>query len=1242
MTDKGHHPGKKSQHSTPASGGTTATGVAVGRQPDAASERYSQIFERNPVGLYRTTLEGKILDCNDACARIFGYGNREALLAQTAAQLYVDLADRARALETLRREHVLRNLEVRFRTKDGQPIWVLENAILLEAEGRQPGIIEGTLIDISDLKHADERFQVEKAHLEQLFENSPEAIATLDNQFRIKRINGEFTRIFGYSPREALERDINDLITPVEKLSESLKLNQTLASGQTIDVETLRRRKDGTFVDVSILGTPVISPGGGQIGIYAIYREISERKQAERLQSALYRIANLANSVGDLEELYRSIHGILNELMYAKNCYIAVYDPATDMVSFPYFVDEKDSRFPTALPHKFRKGLTEYVLRTGQPLLATPEKLDELVRAGELERAGSPSLDWMGVPLKSGEKVVGTLVVQSYRENVRYGEHEKEILTFVSQQIASAIENRRNQDAIRESENKFRAMAETAVTAISIYDENRFLYVNPAAANIFGFTAEEMLRLNPLALVHPDYLELTRARGKARLAGEPVASRYEFQVVTRSGEPRWLDFSARDIQFEGRSAMVATAVDVTERKRAELLQSALYRIAEKTSAAGDLQEFYAYIHQVVGELMHAENFYIALYDQSANMLSFPYFVDEEDIQPVRKVLGKGLTEHVLRTGRPLLATPAVFEEMVRIGEVESIGAPSLDWLGVPLVINDKSIGVLVVQTYRDNIRYREAEKDILTFVSRHVATAIEHRRNQEELRLSEARYRSLVQSAVYGIFQASVDGKFLAVNPSLASMLGYKTEAELFALNLDRDVFQDPRGRERLLADFADSGRWEGLEVQMKRRDGNPITVRLSGRIVNDSEGRPLYSECIVEDITEHRALEQQLRQAQKMEAVGRLAGGVAHDFNNLLTVIKGYTELVLEDLGKDYPHKDELDESLKAADRAASLTRQLLAFSRQQVLAPRILNLNTVVNNMQNLLMRLLGEDIHLEIDLEPRLGNVKADPSQFEQVIMNLAVNARHSMPNGGRLQLETSNVDLEEDWAREHMGAHAGHYILMAMTDSGTGMDEKTKARLFEPFFTTKEQGKGTGLGLSTVYGIVKQSDGYISVYSELGKGSTFKVYLPRGDAVAERSKVTGAIQAANRGTETILLVEDEDGVRRLVRDIIARQGYKVMEARSGEEALNLAAEPGAKIDLLLTDLVLSQMSGRELSDHLLAEKKDLKVRFMSGYTDDAALHSGVLSQSSAFIQKPFTASLLSQKLRELLDDRPEPRN
>jgi len=1072
--------------------------------------------------------------------------------------------------------------------------------------------------------------QVTKAHWEQLFENSPEAIATLDRNFRIQRVNREFVRIFGYPADEVLGRDIEDLITPIDRRNEGRKLSEILAAGGTINVETIRRRKDGTFVEVSILGSPVLSARGQQIGFHSVYREITERKHTERLQSALYRIADQANSAVDLSELYRSIHAILKELMYAKNCYVALYDPASDMVSFPYFVDEKDAPFP---PHKFGRGLTEYVLRTGEPLLATPEKLDELIRRGEFQRLGTPSLDWMGVPLKSGDKTFGALVVQSYRENVRYGEYEKEILVFVSQQIARAIEARRIQDAIRESENKFRAMAETAVTAISIHDEHRFLYLNPAAAGITGYTQEELMAKNPVELVHPDFRTTAEERRAARLAGKDVPTRYELHLITKNGEPRWLDFSARQIQFEGRAAMVATAVDITERKRSELLQSALYRIAERTSAAGDLNEFYAYIHQVVSELMYAKNFYISIYDDTTDTLTFPYFQDEVDKAPERKQLGKGLTEYVLRTGKPLLATPDVFEEMVRRGDCESIGAPSLDWLGVPLVIGDTPIGVLVVQTYKENIRYGEAEKDILTFVSRHVAAAIEHKRNQEELRLSEARYRSLVTSAVYGIFSATMDGRFLAANPAMASMLGYFSEADLLKLELDKDVFLDRRARQRLLAEY--SGRpWTGVEMEMKRRDGSHVAVRVSGRVVAD-EGRQLYTECIVENITERRALEQQLRQAQKMEAVGRLAGGVAHDFNNLLTVIKGYTEIVKEDLGERYGHREELDEALKAADRAATLTRQLLAFSRQQVMAPRILNLNSVVGNMQNLLTRLLGEDVHLEIKLDEKLGNVKADPSQFEQVIMNLAVNARHAMPNGGRLKLETANVDMEEAWAREHMGAHAGRYVMLSMTDTGTGMDEKTKARLFEPFFTTKEQGKGTGLGLSTVYGIVKQSEGYIAVYSELGVGTTFKVYLPRVDAAAEATKTTTGVMTANRGHETILLVEDEEGVRRLVRDIINRQGYKVLEASSGEEALKVVEKHTGGIDLLLTDLVLSQMSGRELSERMRAERKELKVLFMSGYTDDAVLHAGMLTKDAGFIQKPFTAGVLAQKLRELLE-------
>lgn len=1082
---------------------------------------------------------------------------------------------------------------------------------------------------------SERKLQLQKTYLEQLFENAPEAIAILDKGFRLERMNREFAKLFGFTAEEGIGRDIRELVAEEHATEADYDFLRRALDGETVSTEGRRRRKDGSTLEVSVLVRPVQTESG-EPGLYTIYREITQQKQVERLQSALYRIADKASSALDLQELYKAIHGILQELMYAKNCYIAFHDPVTDMVSFPYFVDEKDPPFP---PHKFGKGLTEYVLRTGKPLLATPDTLDELARRGEWERAGSPSLDWMGVPLKKGDHTFGTLVVQSYRENVRYGEHEKEILVFVSQQIANAVEHRRNQEAIRESENKFRGLAETAVQAIFIYDGQRFLYVNAATEGIFGYSRRELLSMeNAWLLVDEESRDWTRQRIQQQLNGSNEPTRFEFKIVTRSGEERWLDFSSNRIEFERRAAIVATAVDITQRKRAEQLQSALYRIAEETSEARDLDEFYRFIHRIVGGLMHAENFYIALYDEKSATLSFPYFVDEEDETPARKKLGKGLTEYVLRTGQPLLATPAVFEDLVLRGEVESIGAPSLDWLGVPLIISDKTIGVLVVQTYRENIRYRQTEKDILTFVSQHVAAAIEHKRSEDQLRQSEARYRSLVQSAVYGIYRSRLDGQFLAVNPALIAMLGYQSEEQMLALNIATDVYLENYERENFASEFLHLKRWEGAEVKWRRKDGKSITVRLSGRLVTDEGGEPAYIEGIVEDVTERRMLEQQLRQSQKMEAVGRLAGGVAHDFNNLLTVIRGYTEILLSDVPPGDVRRGELEEIMKASDRASALTRQLLAFSRQQVLAPKVLNLNTIVLNMHNLLRRLLGEDIDLQTVLDPELGNVKADPSQIEQVMMNLAVNARDAMPMGGRLTIETANVELTENWGRDLINAKAGSYVMIAMTDSGSGMDEATKARVFEPFFTTKEQGKGTGLGLSTAYGIVKQSDGYISVYSEVGIGSTFKVYLPRMDVVREIGATQNMAPTTDRGSETVLLVEDEEGVRKLVRGILGRQGYHVLEATSGEEALDMVREYSGKIDLLLSDVVLVGMSGRELSERLRIQMPSLKVIYMSGYTDDAIVRHGVLTESAEFLQKPFSSDNLLRKVRNVLQKTP----
>ncbi len=388
------------------------------------------------------------------------------------------------------------------------------------------------------------------------------------------------------------------------------------------------------------------------------------------------------------------------------------------------------------------------------------------------------------------------------------------------------------------------------------------------------------------------------------------------------------------------------------------------------------------------------------------------------------------------------------------------------------------------------------------------------------------------------------------------------------------------------------------------------------------------------EDITARIKLEEQFRQVQKMDAVGRLAGGIAHDFNNLLSIILSYASLSIEDLKPGDPLRDDLQEIQAAGQRATELTRQLLAFSRQQVLQPRVVDLNEIMGSMRSMLGRLLGEDIELNIVAAEGLGRVLADPGQIEQVVMNLAVNARDAMPQGGKLTLELDNVELDATYVKVHLGVVPGAYVVLTVSDTGTGMDAATCARIFEPFFTTKDQGKGTGLGLSTVFGIVEQSQGHVSVYSELERGTTFKVYLPRTERAAE-FPLLERLSAKVRGAETILLVEDEEPVRQVACAILRRNGYVVLDASNGGEALLISKETTAKIDILLTDVVMPRMSGRKLSELLAVERPKMKVCFTSGYTDDAIVRHGVLNTGVAFLQKPFTPDALLRKVREVLD-------
>jgi nitrogen-specific signal transduction histidine kinase/ActR/RegA family two-component response regulator len=393
----------------------------------------------------------------------------------------------------------------------------------------------------------------------------------------------------------------------------------------------------------------------------------------------------------------------------------------------------------------------------------------------------------------------------------------------------------------------------------------------------------------------------------------------------------------------------------------------------------------------------------------------------------------------------------------------------------------------------------------------------------------------------------------------------------------------------------------------------------------------------LVNDVTERKQLEEQLRQSQKMEAVGQLAGGVAHDFNNLLTAITGYSELTLRWLPEDSAMRHNVLEIKKAGERAASLTRQLLAFSRRQVLQPVVLDINSLVTDVSKMLRRLVGEDIEFITLLRPEAGRINADPGQIEQVLMNLVVNARDAMPRGGKLIIETANVELDEAYADRHVAVNPGSYVMLAVSDTGTGMDEETRARIFEPFFTTKEEGKGTGLGLSTVYGIVKQSGGNVWVYSEVGRGTTFKIYLPRVAEDTQEQVPAVEREELLRGTETILLTEDEGLVRRLVREALETYGYTVLETTSGGEAISACEGYDGPIHLLVTDVIMPGMDGRELANELTRLRPEMRVLFMSGYTDDAIVHHGVLDADMPFLQKPFSPDDLARKVREVLDNK-----
>ncbi len=602
----------------------------------------------------------------------------------------------------------------------------------------------------------------------------------------------------------------------------------------------------------------------------------------------------------------------------------------------------------------------------------------------------------------------------------------------------------------------------------------------------------------------------------------------------------------------------------------------------------------------------------------------------------------------------------IARDEARLEKLRALGPTS--YIFMPLVARGRKLGVITFTATRSRRQYGSADLALAEELGQRAALAVDNARlyqdaqtAQAELRRAAAalevergRFEAVLRQMPGGVIVADAESRRLFLsNAQAAEVLGMTSTPatsidEYFAHEAFHPDGRPYRKEDRPLIRSLRSGEVvSGEEMDIVRPDGGRARIMASSAPVRDRDGRIVAGVATLHDLTERkrmeaalRATEEQLRQAQKMEAVGRLAGGVAHDFNNLLTAITGYSELLLGGVGEGAVRKD-LEEIRKAADRAAALTRQLLAFSRQQVLEPRVLDLNAVVADMESMLRRLIGEDVDLVALRAPALGRIKADPGQVEQVLMNLVVNARDAMPDGGKLTIETANVDLDDAYARRHVSVRAGSYVMLAVSDTGIGMDAETQTHVFEPFFTTKAPGKGTGLGLSTVYGIVKQSGGHIWVYSEPGKGTTVKIYVPRVDGpLGEAATAPLTTPKAARG-ETILLVEDDPGVRALACRILTAAGYTVLAAQDGAEALRVNASHEGEIALVLTDMVMPEMNGHALAERLTAARPGLRILYMSGYTDKAILRQQAFEPGVAFVDKPFTPIALARKVQEMLD-------
>jgi len=891
--------------------------------------------------------------------------------------------------------------------------------------------------------------------------------------------------------------------------------------------------------------------GVSLIGFGVITRQLLNplREREARLR-VVNKIAAAVGKTLEIDILMETVYQEVTPLFRSDAFFVALYDEDTNELEFRLQVDEGIREPPDR--QRLGTGLTSWVIQSKKPLLITDfNRIPEGVPKPELYGTLKMPASWLGVPMLVGNKVIGVICIQTYQSRP-YGEEEQLLLSTIAEQVSIAVQNarlyetvarelseRRNaEQGLRESEEKFRNLAEQSPSMIFINSRGRVVYANRKCEEVMGYSREEFYDedFDFLGLIDPEDVERIQGTFGRHMAGQEIPP-YEYGLITKSNQRLDAIITTKLINYGNQPAMLGIITDISARKRTERLLQAL----NSASAAMEQAQSPEAVFAAAGERFKQFGFHsvVLLLDDEQQSLELTY---------------------------------------------SSYDAPILERLQGTTGIELDKISLPVVEggTLAEIIRGRK------TIFS----TA------RESFQRSFPKLQS-------GLIDRMID--LLGVSQAISAPMVLK---------------------DRVLG---------MLSVQSADLAPNdiPAVTAFANQMATTWRKTKLV-EDLKESLDELQETQEQLLQAQKMEAVGKLAGGIAHDFNNLLTAIKGYTELLLRRTESDDPSHGDLMGIKKASEQAARLTRQLLAFSRKQVLQPRIINLNEIILKMQEMLQRLIGEHIELAVELQEDLYSVRADPGQIEQIILNLIVNARDAMFDGGTLTLQTSNVVVEHRSSRPKLAVEDGEYVALAICDTGSGMDQETRRRMFEPFFTTKETGKGTGLGLATVYGIVHQSSGTIFVDSEPGKGTAFTIYLPREEGQKESPTPQAEPKEKLWGSETILLVEDEDMVRQLAERVLREYGYTVLVSSRGTEALEIAAQPTESIQLMITDVIMpGGMNGKQLADRIVKTRPGIKVLYISGYADGSLFSSGGQDARFHLLEKPFTPLALVQKVRELLD-------